>query len=503
MGFYFDINNNFIPGYCDQDYDPKEQLFVKFEIGKEFTPGYYYDLQNNKIQGLLLYSQTFASPTFASDNNSEEYTLSPKDCSGYVIGADSFGIITNFNVERLLGGFKSNKREFAEVIEKVGNLVFYKHTRTGMDNIVYTYLAKSDTSDEYISFPKLANKFKETCLPVFGQFELLKNQIEQGIYTSEDIPVMAKMLKYKWKFDHQERIYYSSSWDEVDDVQKSSYYAVIESVEDSIFHFKYYTNNDTLIYEGNYSSFYPDRKTGEFRWFYPNGMIRKTILYQNYKPQLTTIFYPNSNKQAEYYTNNGSTFCKQAFSINGEELLDSTGSGIQVLYDSIMFRHITFEFIKYSLVSSYYTDKSGHKIYLQCEKNAEISNFKHFQKQLTKKVEYPLNSIKNYEHWGILVKCIIEPTGLVSDIQIIKGLNLECDSLVLNYFAIMSQKTTWTPAMIGIQKVTQEIVIPVEFAISGFSRYRNNYNYFWMNQNMMMHNNLMQPQLPPNIRTSW
>lgn len=502
-GYYIDINNNFIPGYCDQDYDPKEQLFVKFEIGKAFTPGYYYDLLFNKTSGLLLYSQISASPTFTADKNSEVYSLSPKDCSGYVIGADSFGIITNFSVERLLGGFQSNRREFAEVIEKVGNLVFYKHTRNGMNNIVYTYLAKSDTSDEYISFPKIANKFIETCLPVFGEFESLKKQIEQGKYKADDIPVMVKMLKYKWKFDHQERIYYTSSWDEVDDVQKSSYYAVIESVKDSIFHFKYYTNNDISIYDGNYSSFYPDKKTGEFRWFYPNGMIRKTILYQNNNPQLTTIFYPNGNKQAVYYTDYVNTFYKQAFSINGEELIDDTGNGIQLLYDSITFRQITIEYIKHRLTNAYYTDQYGRKIYLQCEKNAEISNFKQFQKQLTKKVEYPLNSIQNYEHGVVLVKCIIEPTGLVSDIQIIKGLNPECNSLILNNFAQMREEKIWKPAMIAKQKVTQEIVIPVDFAVSGFSRYRNNYNYFWMNQNMMMHNNMMQPQFPPNIRTSW
>lgn len=502
-GYYFDINHNFIPGYCDQDYDPKEQLYVKFVIGEEFTPGYYYNRTLNKTSGLLLYSQLSASPTFAADNNSEEYTLSPKDCSGYVIGADSFGIITNFNVERLVGGFQSNRREFAEVIEKVGNFVFYKHTRTGMNNIVFTYLAKSDTSDEYISFPKIANKFKETCFPVFGEFESLKNQIEKGIYKSDDIPVMAKILKYKQKFDHQERIYYTSSWDEVDDVHKSSYYAVIESVKDSIFHFKYYTNNDKLIYEGSYSSFYPDKKTGEFKWFYPDGMIRKTINYQNNNPHLTTIFYPNGSKQVEYYTDYVSTFYQQAFGINGEELIDGTGNGVQLLYDSLLFRQITIEYGKHRLKSAFYIDQSGRKIYLQCEKNAEISNFKQFQKQLAKEVEYPLNSIRNYEHGIVMVKCIIEPTGLVSDIQIVKGLNPECDSLVLNNFAIMGTKKTWTAAMIAKQKVTQEIVIPVDFAISGFSRYRNNYNYFWMNQNMMMNNNMMQPQLPPNIRTSW
>lgn len=119
-----------------------------------------------------------------------------------------------------------------------------------------------------------------------------------------------------------------------------------------------------------------------------------------------------------------------------------------------------------------------------------------------------MNSIRNYDHGIVLVKCIVEPTGLVSDIQIIKGLNPECDSLISNYLAIMSKEKTWTPAMIAKQKVIQEIVIPVDFAISGFSRYRNNYNYFWMQNNMMMHDpmmqqNMMRPALPANMRTSW
>jgi len=507
-GYCFDINNNFIPGYCDKDYDPKEQLFVKFTIGEEYTPGYYYNRTGDKTSGLLLYSQEYTSPRFKQDKKSEAYDLLPKDCSGYVIGADSFGVITNFNVERMLGGFQSNKREFAEVIEKVGNLVFYKHTRTGMNNIVYTYLVKADTAEKYISFSKAAFVFKETCLPIFGEFESLKEQINKDKFSADDIPVMAKMLKYKWKFDHQERIYFTASWDEVDEANKSSYYAVIESLQDSIFHLKYYSNNDVPVYEGSYSSFYPEKKTGEFNWFYPDGKIRKTILYQNNSPQLTTIFYPNGSIQAEYYTDYVNTFYKQAYTLNGEEIIDNSGNGTQLLYDSILNSELTLEFSNHRLVSSYFTDKSGRKVYQKCEKNAEISNMKQFQKQLSKKVEYPMNSIRNYDHGIVLVKCIVEPTGLVSDIQIIKGLNPECDSLISNYLAIMSKEKTWTPAMIAKQKVIQEIVIPVDFAISGFSRYRNNYNYFWMQNNMMMHDpmmqqNMMRPALPANMRTSW
>lgn len=502
-GYYFDINNNLIPGYCDQEYDPREQLVVTFEIGAEYTPGYYYDRIFKKTSGLLLYSQSDASPVFKADKNSGGYTLSPKDCSGYVIGADSFGIITNFDVERTLGGFKSNKREFAEVIEKAGNLVFYKHTRTGMNNIVYTYLVKADTATEYMSFSKAAFKFKETCLTVFGEFESLKVQIEQGKFEADDIPVMAKMLNYKWKFDHQERIYFTASWDEIEDVKKSSYYAVIESLKDSIFHFRYYSNDDMPVYEGSYSSFYPEKKTGEFKWYYRDGKIRKTIIYQNNKPQLTTLYYPSGNKQAEYYTDYVTTVYKQVYSVSGDEIIDNSRNGQQLIYDSVSGRMLTYEYINYRLVSAYFFDKSGRKVYQKCKKNAEFSNIKQFQKQLSKKVEYPLNSIRDYNHGIVLVKCIVEPTGLLSDIRIIKGLNPECDSLILNYFEIMSKEKTWTPAMIAKQKVPQEVVVPVDFAISGFSRYRNNYNTYWMQNNMMMRNNMMLSQPPTNMRTSW
>jgi hypothetical protein len=508
IGYFIDINNNLVPGYCDKDYNPQEQLVVTFEIGAEYTPGYFYNRTLKKTPGLLKYSQLDALPTFKADKNSVGDDISPNDCSGYVIGADSFAIITNFDVERTLGGFKSNRREFAEVIETAGNLAFYKHTRTGMNNIVYTYLVKADSASTYISFPKSVSKFKETCLPIFGGFASLKDQIEKGEYIAEDIPIMAKLLKYKWKFDHQERIYYTTSWDEVDEVNKSAYYAVIESLKDSIFHFKYYSNDDVPVYEGSYSSFYPEKKTGEFTWYFPNGKTRKTIVYQNNKPELTTLFYPNGNKQSEYYTDYTHTVYKQVYTANGEEIFDNSGNGQQLLYDSVSGRMLTYDYTNYKLRSSYFIDNSGRKVYQKCEKNAEISNLKQFQKQLSKKVEYPLNSIRDYTHGIVLVKCIVEPTGLVSDIQIIKGLNPECDSLIINYLAIMSTEKTWTSAMIAKQKVPQEVVVPVEFAISGFSRYRNNYNYYWMQNPYMMHNNLMmnpnlQPKLPTNIRTSW
>ena len=502
LGYYIDINNKLIPGYCDPEYDPDQQLNVTFTVGSEDTPGYYFNRVDNKVSGFLKLTQYSTSPGFRPTLKAPEEMITTDECTGFVIGKDSFAIIRDFDVERMLGSFHVNKREFAEVIEQVGNLVFYKHTRIDMNKIVLTYLVKADSSNQFISFPKNSKKFKETCLPIFGVSESLKKQIEDGKYKDEDIPVMAKLLKYKLKSDRNERIYYNSSWDEIENPQKASYYAVIESIKDSIYHLKYFLNNELPVYEGNYTSFYPDKKKDDFNWFNPNGNIRKTIKYIADNDRLITIYFPNGNIHFEYSDSDQGSFYSKVISLDGTKILNDNGTGTESFYDSITNRQLTMEFVRHKLASSYYTDSADRKIYQICSTGEKNKDFSKLKKKFIKIADYPLNAVKDFTHGIVLVKCVIEPSGLASDIKILKGINQECDRLVLSYLTSLKNDKFWTPAKIGGQNVTQEIIIPVDFSIIGFSRYRNNYNTFWMMNNRMMNQNLMQPSIP-NLRTTF
>lgn len=496
LGYYIDINNKLLAGYYDPDYDPDQQLNVTFSIGGKETPGYYFDRVGNKVKGFLKFTQSFISPVFRSTINAPDETITTNECSGFVIGKDSFAIIRDFDVERMIGGFHVNKRQFAEVVEQVDNLTFYKHTRLDMNNIVYTYLVKADSSDKLISFPKSQKKFKEICLQIFAGSESLKNQIMEGKYIDEDIPVMAKLLKYNLKSDRNERIYYNSSWDEIETSEKSSYYAVIESVKESVFHLKYFSKNDILLYEGNYTSFFPEKKIDKFTWYYPNGEIRKTTVYLAANNISNTIYFPNGNIHIQYIDSDQGTFYSKIMSLDGKEILDKNGAGIDLFYDSITNRQLTVEFASNKLISSFYTGIAGRKIYQISNTGDKNKDFSKLKKKFIKIADYPMTAINDYTHGVVLVKCIIEPSGLASDIKIIKGINNECDSIALSYLNSLKDNKFWTPDKIGGQKVTQEIIIPVDFSIIGFSRYRNNYNMFWMQNNNMMMQNRMSPTIP-------
>lgn len=502
IGCGFDVAHQLIEGYFDIDYEPIKSLKISYTIGDNYTPGYYYDLNNDKISGLLKYSQFNTYFKFKPNINSSEKTIHPEECNGYVIGVDTFTVIQNFPVQRDLGAFQSDKKEFAEVIEEFNDLTFYKHTRVGMNNTVITYLYKYKGTTEYIGFPKGYAKYIDASIKIFGEVKSLKSSLSSQEYSEEDILGRIKLLKYKKKFDNDEKIYFNASWDEVDNVNESSYYAKIKSIESPAFHLTFFFNDNTPIYEGYFTSFFPHKKTKEFNWFYANGPIRKTIKYFDNKPQETITFYQNgkihrvySHKYSEFSDNKEIVF-KKVLGLEGEELLDSKGNGVELFYDSISNKQITFEYEENKLTKAFYFDSNNRKIYLQCERNAKLREFSFLQSDLNDANIYPTNSIIKNNHGFALLKCVIEPNGMISKYEFIKGVDNECNLAVLNFLTVGNRLNNWKPAKEGKENVVQEIIIPIDFSIESFSRYRNNYNNYWMMHNqMMMHQMQFQPKI--------
>ncbi|MEN7550605.1 energy transducer TonB [Rapidithrix thailandica] len=493
LGYFFDANAQMIDGYFDVDYVPQKSLEVAYTLGKDYTPGYYYDLGNNKIQGFLKYAQYNTFFQFRSYKEGIEKTIKPKECSSYVIGVDSFTVIENFTVERQLTSAQSNKREFAEVMEQVGSLTFYKHIRAGASNVVTTYLVKADSSNAYISFPQKPLKFKKVASAVFGEYTSLKERIEAGHYTCEDVPVLIKLLKYKRKHDRNEKIYFNKAWDEVNEPEKAFYYALTESVEDSVFHQKFYFNDGTLIYEGDFTSFFPHKRKGRFSWYYPDGSLRKKMQYYKNKPLRGVTYHPNGQVHREFRFMKEEPVYELVQNLDGKNLLHSSGRGIETFYDSIAQRQITYEFEDFKIKNAYFQDENGKKVYQTCKRNAKIIGFKIFQNRLSKDLSYPDNALLKNIHGYVFIKCIVEPDGLVSDIQILKGLTPDCNRLIKTFLSKSTTEVHWKPAKVRGKNVAQEVVLPVDFSIKGFSRYRNHY---WTHDNHWMHHHYHTVPMP-------
>lgn len=498
LGYYYDINQQRIDGYFDVGYAPKKELKMTFNIGNDYAPGYYYDLKNNKISGLLKYAQSDPFFQFKEDGNSKGKKIRPDQCTGFVIGLDSFAVIQNFEYETGIGGSRIYDRKYAEVMDKFNGLTFYKYTVMGLQKPVYTYMFKADTSGNYVSFPKIRVEFDKMSLSVFGSVKMMKDRIEKDKYKYDELPVMIKLLKYKYMYDQGQHIFYNSSWDEIDDSAKSAYYADIESVTDSLFYLKYYFTNGTPIYEGGFTSFYPHKKTGKFTWYYPEGGIRKIIVYKDDSPEKIAMYYRNGGIHYEYKIVDKENYYTKVLDPQGKEILDNYGSGTEHFYDSITKRTITYEFVNRKLTSAYYMGPDNQKIYQLCEYNAKPRALKSLQMMLDQ-FSYPLSSVKESHHGIVLVRCVVSPPGVNTPLKIIKGLDYACNSMVTDALSFMSTSKHWRPAHDQNGKVAEEVIIPIDFSINSFSYYRNNYyfNNVWMMQQQQMRMMNAAPQFKP------
>ena len=170
-----------------------------------------------------------------------------------------------------------------------------------------------------------------------------------------------------------------------------------------------------------------------------------------------------------------------------KNVLDSSGNGIAAFFDLINKRKINYEFKANKLVSTHYIDSENNKVYQLCPKNAEIKGVKSLQKSIKEFIIYPEESVRRDNHGILLVKCIIEPSGLVSDISIVKGIDSYCDNAVLDYLDLFKVEVHWKSAKVWDNPVKQEIIVPIDFSINKNSSYRNNYyNNWYLNNNMFM-----------------
>ena len=504
IGYYFDIKGQPIDGYFDCSYAPEKSLYVDYTYWDYFSPGYYYNRKGEKITGLLKYSPS--GQDFRSGKNERNEIITTHNCLGFRIGIDSFAIIKNFDVEKDLFKLHRNRKKFALVIDKIDSLTFYGYIQNNSRQTDFTYLVKTDGSDNYISFSKNHDKFKKTATKIFHDFDALVEGIKDEKYTEDDIPSMIKMLKYKRYYERQRKVYFSKSWDETEKEDSAAFYAQIESLEDSVFHITYYFMNSVKIYEGDFTSLYPHKKMGEFVFYYPDGKVRKRITYQNNLPSALTDYFNNGNIHREYSFIKDSPGNKkhitymQVYDISGNKLLDNKGNGAEKFSDPVNHRQVTYEYQNHALADAYYFDARGNKIFQFCEKNAKLRFRGILQLVVNHKIDYPDASVINNNHGKMLVRCIIQPSGKARDFKIIRSVDAHCDSIVKDFIMHYAYKFHWKAGTYHGEKIAQEVVIPFDFSLTNYISYYNNYNsYFYNSGWSQMYNPQISNSPPPQM----
>lgn len=507
IGYFVDYNKQLINGYSDFDYEPKTPLKVSYQASENFAKGYYFDTEGAKVNGLLKYSQSDRDLKFKLDEKDIEKSIKAEESKGYIIGIDTFSVVKNVTILGFFGDKLSKNSEFAANMESIGGMKFYKFSANATNGDPYVkYIVKKSETSDFVTFPSTTSgpfsvndKFKNLTVEVFGDDSILKRDIENDKYKADDIPSLIKRYKYRKLFNKGQNIYYNSSRDETNIANEGMYYSKIESVQDSVFHLSHFFKNSVKIYDGDFTSFYPHRKQGDFLFYFPNGKIRRKVTY-NPKVKKVIDFFENEKPHRDYdVSKNGTVTYKEVYNADNVNIFDENGSGEEEFFDNNTARKITYSYEDKKLKSAYYIDVNGEKVYQLCDKNAEIKKIKDLQKLIKDSLKYPVESLQKNNHGLVLIKCIVEPSGLVSDIKVIKGLDLDCDKAVLDFLNCFRHESYWKPGKVDSELVRQEIILPIEFSIETTSCYRNNYYDYWFFQNMMIQQQMMMQNM---MRTS-
>ena len=505
IGNFIDYNQKIINGYYDIDYAPKTALKVSYESNENFTRGYYFDINGEKVIGLLKYSKNDRDLKFKLNEADAEKSIKADETNGYIIGIDTFSVVKNVEILGLLGGKISKKGEFATNIESIEGMKFYKFTANGPNGNTYnSYIVKKSESSDFVTFPSGSSKFKSLAAEIFRNDATLLGYIDKGKYKEGDIPSILKIYKYRKLFKNGQNIYYNASRDETNNKAESEYYSKIESIQDSVFHLSHFLKNKVKINEGDFTSFYPHTKQGDFLFYYPNGAVRRKISFKNNKPKTGIEYFENGKVHRVYeILEHGSLVYREVYSDSDVNLLDNKWTGSELFTDPISGKKITYEYENKKLKTAYFIDVNGEKVYQLCENNAEIRKFNSLQKSAKEDLKYPLASLQKNVHGFVLVKCIVEPSGLVSELKIVKGLDEACNTAALDFLSCFKTEPYWNPAKVNGKGVQQEIIFPIDFSILNTAIYRNNYyNFWWQNTMMMQQQQMMMQQQNNMIRSA-
>jgi hypothetical protein len=368
IGSFVDYNKKIISGYFDFDYEPKIALNVSYSAVENFQKGSYYDNNGLKVNGLLKYSQIDRELKFKLNEKDEEKSIKADKSNGYVIGIDTFSVVKNVIVMGVFGEKISGKVEFAENIENVAGMKFYKFMALAPNGSPYfKYIVKISDDADFVTFPSGNGKFRMMAADVFRNDPVLKTQIENGKYGEKDIPSIIKIYKYRKLYEKGQNIFYNSFRDETNNTDKSTYYSKIVSVQDSIFHIAHFFKNDVKIYEGNFTSFYPHYKQGDFLFYFPNGEVRRKLTYKNNKPKKAVEFFENGKIHRVYdILEFGTVIYKLVYNEHNVNVLDARGNGNEMFLDAVTGKKITYEYENQKLKSAYFTDFNGERVYQVC-----------------------------------------------------------------------------------------------------------------------------------------
>jgi hypothetical protein len=473
IGYFCDFNKTMFDGVYDLQYNPKELLYVSHDFGSEYTPGCYYTLFGEQIQGLIIYSRSNSYFKFKSDEEADPVNIKPDDCLGFMVGKDSFAVIQNFESIKILGKQTTKDKVFAEVIDQFEQQTIYVYYWKGYQNITQTFLLSKDAGKTFLTINYENEINPQASEEVFGINDQLLKGVNDERKLARNLHTYLKLYKYNLHFKSGKPIYLNSSFDETNKANEAVYYLKVEDIKDTHYRISCYRVDQVKIYDGQFTNFYPHKRDGNYTLYYPSGEVRKNLIYKDNKFVKGTDYYLNGTIHREFNFEESRIFYTRVNDTNGNNILNTSFSGKQNIYDSINKRSITYEYYFRFLTRTYYNDENGTRIYQICQKSSAPVSIENLQKTIQNEVFYPQASLNSSSHGVVLVKLIIDPMGMVKSHQIVRSTDYMLNTALENFLSKMTTRKYWTIPMDKEVKITQEIVLPIDFSINSSSVYRS------------------------------
>lgn len=84
-------------------------------------------------------------------------------------------------------------------------------------------------------------------------------------------------------------------------------------------------------------------------------------------------------------------------------------------------------------------------------------------------IKYPDSAIRNGIEGRVIVEFVVDPSGKVKDVEIVRGVDDELDAQVVK---VVQASPKWKPAQVGGKNVSVRLSVPVEFKLSKSSTFK-------------------------------
>ena len=249
------------------------------------------------------------------------------------------------------------------------------------------------------------------------------------------------ILSFLLKTTHAQRQndtykFFDAAWKQVKE-KNAIYLLRVHLTKDTCWQYRYYNMYGPLIKIETFQDKQSTIPQGLFAWYNEEGMIDSSGYYYKGLPDKNWIYLDAAGKiRLEKHYDKGKLLSDSEFKerLKAEGIIDSAYPDLSRLSPESYFPEGNTGWIQY----------------------------------LTKNIRYPNRAVENLVRETVLALFLVEPTGKIQDLQILRSIELSLDDEAIR---MLENSPTWIPAIKFKRKVSSYKIQPIVFKLN-FSNMR-------------------------------